>query len=155
MNFICVCSVKIDREMPVKNPRWPPRNLVFFYIWTSDRGDFPRIIVIALFSFIFSKVCPDGIDIRCIIIIALWFKVSICYLGLLLKCKRKLKYILLTILWIIESFVDNCCRYFNFVIIINPREKFFFFRYYLSSTGCMYVCGCVCVSLLLQPHRST
>ena len=25
----------------------------FFYIWTSDRGDFPRIIVIALFYFVF------------------------------------------------------------------------------------------------------
>ena len=47
---MCVPSlVKIDREMPVKNPRWPPRNLVCFGISTSDRGDFPRIIVIALF----------------------------------------------------------------------------------------------------------
>ena len=28
--YMCVqSSVKIDREMPVKNPRWPPRNLVF------------------------------------------------------------------------------------------------------------------------------
>ena len=45
--------VKIDWEMPVKNPRWLPRNLVFYVISTSDRGDFPRIIVIALFFFLF------------------------------------------------------------------------------------------------------
>ena len=35
--------------MPVKNPRWPPRNLVF--LATSDRGDFPRIIEIALYFY--------------------------------------------------------------------------------------------------------
>ena len=35
--------------MLVKNPRLPLRNLFFFFvISTSDRGDFPRIIVIAL-----------------------------------------------------------------------------------------------------------
>ena len=32
----------------------------------------------------------------------------------------------------------------------SPRKKIFF-RYYLSSVGCMFVC----VSLRLQPHRST
>ena len=44
----------------------------------------------------------------------------------------------------------------SFANIFNHREKFFF-RYYLSSAVCMYVCGCVCVcvSLRLQPHRST
>ena len=40
----------------------------------------------------------------------------------------------------------------------SPRKNIFF-RYYLSSVGCMYVCMwvcmCVCVSLRLQPHRST
>ena len=56
VNFICVFKVKIDREMHVKNPRWPPRNLVFFYIRTSDRGDFPRITVIALFFNVFKNV---------------------------------------------------------------------------------------------------
>ena len=49
---MCVPSlVKIDWEMQDKNPRWPPRNVFFFVISTSDRGDFPRIIVIALFFF--------------------------------------------------------------------------------------------------------
>ena len=47
--YMCVPSlVKIDWEMPVKNPRWPPRKFFFFVISTSDRGDFPRIIEIAL-----------------------------------------------------------------------------------------------------------
>ena len=51
---MCVTSlVKIDREMPVKNPRWPPRNLVFFAISTSDRRDFLRIIEIAFSFYIF------------------------------------------------------------------------------------------------------
>ena len=38
--------------MAAKNPKWPPGNLGFFYISTSDRGDFPRIIEIALFNFV-------------------------------------------------------------------------------------------------------
>ena len=33
-------------------PSWPPRNLFFFVISTSDRDDLPRIIVIALFHLI-------------------------------------------------------------------------------------------------------
>ena len=36
--------------MASKNPRWAPRNLVFSI---SDRGDFPRIIEIALFLIFF------------------------------------------------------------------------------------------------------
>ena len=41
--------------MAAKNPRWLPRNLVFFYISTSDRGDFPRNIEIALLSYLLSS----------------------------------------------------------------------------------------------------
>ena len=44
-------KVKIDWEMTVKNHRWPPRYLVFD-VSTSDRGEFPRIIVIALFLYL-------------------------------------------------------------------------------------------------------
>ena len=48
--YMCVPSfVKIDWEIPVKNPRWPQRKFFLFVISTSDRGDFPRIIEIALF----------------------------------------------------------------------------------------------------------
>ena len=51
--YMCVPSlVKMDWEMPVKNPRWPPRNFFFFVFSTSVRGDFPRIIEIALYFFI-------------------------------------------------------------------------------------------------------
>ena len=41
-------------QVPIVNPRWPPKNqdgrheIEFFDISTSDRGDFPRIIEIAL-----------------------------------------------------------------------------------------------------------
>ena len=46
--------------MPVKNQRWPPRNLVFFVIYTSDRGDFPRINEIALLVFHFKQKAKYG-----------------------------------------------------------------------------------------------
>ena len=38
--------------MATKNPRWPPRILFCFDISTLDRGDFPRIIEIALLFYI-------------------------------------------------------------------------------------------------------
>ena len=53
--------VKIDWEMPVKNPRWPPQNF-FFVISTLDRGDFPRIIVIVLFYYLFCPQIVSEID---------------------------------------------------------------------------------------------
>ena len=43
-------------QLPIVNPRWPPKiqdgrhKIQFFYISTSDGGDFPRIMEIALFS---------------------------------------------------------------------------------------------------------
>ena len=62
-SYMCVPSlVKIDWEMPDKNPRWPPLNW-FFVISTSDRVDFPRIIVIALFCYFFISV-NKGIEIK-------------------------------------------------------------------------------------------
>ena len=42
-------------QVPIVNPRWPPKiqdgrhEIKFFDISTSDGGDFPRIIEIALF----------------------------------------------------------------------------------------------------------
>ena len=39
-------------EVPIFNPRRPPKNSVFLYISTSDGGDFPRIIAIAVFHLI-------------------------------------------------------------------------------------------------------
>ena len=42
-------------QVPIVNPTWPPKiqdgrhERFFFVISTSDRGDFPRIIEIALF----------------------------------------------------------------------------------------------------------
>ena len=55
--------------MPIVNPRWPPKiqdgchEIFFFFISTSDRGDFTRIIVIDLFVF-----CPllESSKITCI-----------------------------------------------------------------------------------------
>ena len=34
VNCICVCQMwlKLIEKWPAKNPIWPPRNLVFFYI---------------------------------------------------------------------------------------------------------------------------
>ena len=46
-------------QVPIVNPRWPPKiqdgrhEIQFFDISTSDGGDFPRIIEIALFFFFF------------------------------------------------------------------------------------------------------
>ena len=46
-------------QVPIVNPRWPPKiqyglhEIQYFYISTSDDGDFPRIIEIALFLLIF------------------------------------------------------------------------------------------------------
>ena len=45
-------STHSQSKMAAKNPRWPPRTLVFFDISTSQSGDFPRIIQIALFGLI-------------------------------------------------------------------------------------------------------
>ena len=44
-------------KAPIVIPRWPPKiqdgrqEIQFFYISTSDSGDFPRIIEIALLPF--------------------------------------------------------------------------------------------------------
>ena len=46
-----ISLVKIDWEMPVKNPRWPPRNLVLLPFQHQTAVMSPRIIVIALFLF--------------------------------------------------------------------------------------------------------
>ena len=46
-------------QVPIVNPRWPPKSQVgrheitFFDISTSDGCDFPSIIEIALFRFLF------------------------------------------------------------------------------------------------------
>ena len=60
-----------------------------------------------------------------------------------------------------ERYLPHISYWSAFIIICYfqlPRKKYFF-RYYLSSAVCMYVCVCVCVcvcvSLRLQPHRST
>ena len=43
MNFMCVPNVfKIDWEMAAKNPRWPPRNLVFFFTFQHQTVVNPR-----------------------------------------------------------------------------------------------------------------
>ena len=54
MNFICVFQVcsKLIEKCPSKIQDGRHENM-FFVISTSDRGDFPRIIVIALFLNIF------------------------------------------------------------------------------------------------------
>ena len=46
----------VNLTWPPKKPRWPPRFFVFVEISKSDRGDFPRIIEIALFLFVFLHV---------------------------------------------------------------------------------------------------
>ena len=54
VNFICVYQVwsKLFEKCPSKIQDGRPK-VVFFVISTSHRGDFPRIIVIALFDILF------------------------------------------------------------------------------------------------------
>ena len=65
-------STHYQSKMATKNPRWPPRNQ-FFYISTTDGGDFPRIIEIALFLILthFKRALFYGIvsslDIFCVL----------------------------------------------------------------------------------------
>ena len=55
--YMCVqSSVKIDREMPVKNPRWPPRNLVFLHLIIRLRW-FPAHHRDCLVFFLFIHFC--------------------------------------------------------------------------------------------------
>ena len=53
VNFICVYQIwsKLIEKWPTKIQDVRHENEFFFYISTSVRGDFPRIIVIALFYF--------------------------------------------------------------------------------------------------------
>ena len=84
-------------QLPIVNPRWPPiiqdgrHQIQFFDISTSDRGDFPRIIVIALFYLYthtkniileFQSFRLNGvarIEKKYTHIAKLWYYLSICF----------------------------------------------------------------------------
>ena len=56
VNFICLYKVwsKLIEKLPSKIQDGRHEICVFFFISTSDRGDFPRIMEIALFTFVLS-----------------------------------------------------------------------------------------------------
>ena len=85
--------------MAAKNPRWPPRNLVF-YISTSDRCDFPRIIEIALFLFYCTQYYRKYISL---VKVALIMNVFLSYLRFRLENRYLRVTIFYSKVWIEEE----------------------------------------------------